>query len=101
MPEVSTTAIEIDEQVNQHVQLMQDFVDAILAGSKLTTDAREAGKSNELADGILLSAWEGKKISFPLSRTDFNSHFQDRFKNSQLRKKEELDVMIDLDKSFR
>lgn len=105
MPEVSTTTIDlgikIGDQRNQHVQLMQDFVTAIQVGSKLTTDAREASKSIELADGILLSAWEGQKIPFPLNRSEFNSHFQERFKNSQLRVKEELDVTIDLDKSFR
>lgn len=105
MPKVSTSTIDLGkdngEQRNQHVQLMQDFVEAIQSGNTLTTDAREASKSIELADGILLSAWKGEKISFPLSRADFDAHFQERVKNSQLREKEELDVTIDLDKSFR
>ena len=101
MPEVNTTIVNFSVPQNQHVQLIQDFVAAIQDGKKLTTDAVQASKSIELANGILLSAWTEKKISFPLNRTEFNSHFQNKYKNSKLREKEKLNVSIDLDKSFR
>jgi len=101
MPEVNTTIVNFGVPQNQHVQLIQDFVAAIQDGKKLTTDAVQASKSIELANGILLSAWTEKKISFPLNRTEFNSHFQNKYKNSKLREKEKLNVSIDLDKSFR
>jgi predicted dehydrogenase len=105
MPGVSTERIDISEnsgeQKSQHEQLIQDFVDSILTGNKLEANALEASKSVELADSILLSAWTGEKIALPLDRSEFDSHFQDKLKNSQLRNKESLNVTIDLDKSFR
>lgn len=100
-PDVSTSTIDIGKQKNQHVQLMQGFVDAICSRGELKTNAFEAIKSIELADGILLSAWIDQRISFPLSRADFDLQFRKRHEKSQLRVKEDLDVTIDLDKSFR
>jgi predicted dehydrogenase len=101
MPEVTTSTIDFGEQENQHVKLIQDFVDAIRFGGVIDTDASEACKSIELANGMLLSAWKEQNVLLPLNREEFDAHFQGKLKNSQLRKKETLDVTIDLNKSFR
>lgn len=101
IPEVSTSSIDFGQQKNQHVQLIQDFVDTISDGGEFSTNGKAACHSLELADSMLLSAWIEQKVLLPLDREEFNSQFQKRLNDSQLRNKETLDVTIDLDKSFR
>ncbi len=50
----------------QHVEVLQNFVDAILDGAPLIAPAAEGLHSVELANAILLSAWTGAPVELPL-----------------------------------
>ena len=60
-----------------------------------------AAGRHELANAILLSAWEKQPIELPIDRDRFKQAFSKRHDSSELRKKVSLDVTIDMSKSYR
>lgn len=101
MPRVQTQKLALPAQENQHEKQIQSFVDSIVNESKLTNGVEEASKSIELANAILLSSWVNERVVLPLDRKRFQVEFGKRLDQSTLREKEQLDVTIDLQKSFR
>ena len=55
----------------QHVEILQNFTNAILKGEKLLSPAEEGIRSVELANAILLSTWQDKTIELPMSAADY------------------------------
>ena len=55
----------------QHVEILQNFTNAILKGEKLLSPAEEGTRSVELANAILLSTWQDKTIELPMSSADY------------------------------
>ncbi len=101
MPQATANELKIDESPNQHAELIQDFVDAVLEKGPLRTGIGEAVPSIELANGILLSAWRNERLSLPLDRALFAEEFDRRLAQSSLRERERLDVKIDMSSSYR
>ncbi len=66
---------EIDTPVagcgGQHVEIMQNFVDAILDGAPLIAPAREGMRSVELANAMLYSSLTGATVELPLDGDRF------------------------------
>ncbi|MFT3868967.1 MAG: Gfo/Idh/MocA family oxidoreductase [Nibricoccus sp.] len=60
-------AIPLPGHGGQHVEILQNFADAILDGKPLIAPAAEGLHSVELANAIVLSAWIGKPIGLPLN----------------------------------
>ena len=50
----------------QHNEVLQNFTDAILDGAKLLAPAPEGIHSVELANAMLLSAWNQKPVTLPI-----------------------------------
>lgn len=50
----------------QHLEVLQNFVAAILDGTPLIAPAAEGLHSVELANAILLSAWTGQSVTLPI-----------------------------------
>ncbi|PTX90651.1 Gfo/Idh/MocA family oxidoreductase [Opitutus sp. ER46] len=65
-PKVETVDFQIAGHGGQHVELLQNFVDAILDGTPLIAPAPEGVASVELANAILLSAWQKRTVDIPL-----------------------------------
>ena len=54
-----------------------------------------------LANAMLLSAWTGNRVSLPLDEPLFEEALQARIATSKLRTPADVDVKIDMDKSYR
>jgi predicted dehydrogenase len=71
MPESWHMDIPVDSAGGQHVEILQNFANAILKGEKLLSPAEEGIHSVELANAILLSTWQDKTIELPMSSADY------------------------------
>jgi predicted dehydrogenase len=103
MPESWHMDIPVDTAGGQHVEILQNFTQAILKGEKLLSPAEEGIYSVELANAILLSTWQDKTIEFPMSSADYERILiekgeQSTFQKSKVVAKASAD---DFAKSFR
>lgn len=71
----------------QHVEVLQNFVDAILDGTPLIAPAAEGLHSVELANAILQSAWTGTSVSLPLDGERYAGLLRERIAQSSLTRK--------------
>jgi predicted dehydrogenase len=71
MPESWHMDIPVETAGGQHVEILQNFANAILKGEKLLSPAEEGIHSVELANAILLSTWQDKTIELPMSSADY------------------------------
>ena len=71
MPESWHIDIPVSDAGGQHVEILQNFTNAILKGEKLLSPAEEGIYSVELANSILLSTWQDKTIELPMSSADY------------------------------
>lgn len=66
----------------QHVEVLQNFIDAILRGVPLIAPAREGLYSVELANAMLLSTWQNRTIELPLCGAEYETALQARMEAS-------------------
>lgn len=71
MPESWSMEIPVEASGGQHVEILQNFTNAILKGEKLLSPAEQGIHSVELANAILLSTWQDKTIELPMSSADY------------------------------
>lgn len=71
MPESWHMEIPVADSGGQHVEILQNFTNAILKGEKLLSPAEQGIHSVELANAILLSTWQDKAIELPMSAADY------------------------------
>jgi len=101
MPEFTSETLEIDLMVNQHGVLIQNFVDALNRDQTLLTPAEEGLGSLQLANAMLMSAWEGSAVKLPVDTGHFDQQLKEKIASSSLRSPEDLEVDIDMSKSYR
>lgn len=83
----------------QHVEILQNFVDAILDGKELIAPAPEGIHSVELANAMLYSAWTGQAVDVPLDAAAYESALKEKIANSTI-KKTVVEAEVDLSKSW-
>ena len=71
MPESWHMNIPVEQTGGQHVEILQNFTNAILKGEHLLSPAAEGIRSVELANAILLSTWQDATITLPMSSADY------------------------------
>ena len=71
MPESWHMDIPAEAAGGQHVEILQNFTNAILKGEELLSPAEQGIHSVELANAILLSTWQDKTINLPMSAADY------------------------------
>ena len=101
MPVFTRETISDFQSVNQHAAVINNFVRSIEGEEKLATPGEEGLGSLQLANGMLLSAWTGEKISLPLDRKRFESMLAEKIATSSLREPEDIEARIDMDASYR
>lgn len=101
MPENASEVLTVDSDTNQHAKVLANFADAILDGAPLATPASEGLGSLQLANGILLSAWRGERVSLPIDAAAYQAELQERVAKSGLRENVSTDATIDMGASFR
>lgn len=70
-PDTWNIDIPVDGEGGQHLEIMQNFTDAILDRKPLIAPAKEGINSVELANAILLSSLLGKAVDVPISGKAF------------------------------
>ncbi len=92
----------IEGRGGQHVEILQNFVDAVLDGTPLISPAIE-GINSWLANATMLSAWENKTIHLPMDAGHYEKLLTEKAASSTFEKKK-IDVMHastdDFSKSF-
>jgi len=101
MPSFSEKIVEVNEKVNQHAMVLQNFVDAVQSKAALATPGPEGLGSLQLANGILLSAWRNAPVQIPLVSDEYESVLQNRISKTALRTPVERIVEIDMENSYR
>ena len=103
MPESWHMEIPLAEGGGQHVEILQNFTNAILKGEKLLSPAEEGIYSVELANAILLSTWQSKPIDLPMSAADYENLLIEKGEKSTFQKTKVVAKATadDFAKSFR
>jgi predicted dehydrogenase len=70
----------------QHVEVLQNFIDAILDGKSLIAPASEGIHSVELANAILFSSALNQTIELPLDAAAYERHLKEKFSTSRYKK---------------
>ncbi|AIE86857.1 Gfo/Idh/MocA family protein [Fimbriimonas ginsengisoli] len=96
----SVTEIEVDGYGGQHVEMVQNFVDAILDGKPLLAPAPEGIHSVELANAMLFSAWTDRTIDIPLDAAAYEAALKEHIATSRYEKKAVVAAEVDLSKSW-
>ncbi|MCX2982064.1 Gfo/Idh/MocA family oxidoreductase [Halieaceae bacterium IMCC14734] len=100
-PQQETTVITVPTATDQHAAMLQNFVDAISSGADLIAPAVQGLDSLALANAILLSAWQGQCVKLPLDSAAYQQALEVRLANSSLRQKADIEVHVDMEKSYR
>lgn len=103
MPESWHMDIPAGDAGGQHVEILQNFTNAILNGEKLLSPAEEGIRSVELANAILLSTWQDKAIELPMSSADYERLLIEKGEKSTFQKTKVVAKATsdDFAKSFR
>ena len=101
MPGFDEETIIVDKESDQHAAVLQNFVDSILNGTELATPGEEGLGSLQLANGILLSAWTNASIRLPIDANAYETRLKKKIRNASLRIPKDLEVEIDMEKSYR
>jgi len=101
MPVFDREVIEITEESNQHAAVLQNFVDSLEIGSELLTPTEQGLGSLQLANGILLSAWNNETVTVPIDTNQYEARLQEKIHNASLRAPKDLQVETDMAKSYQ
>ena len=101
MPSFSQQGVPPGEDINQHATVIQNFVNAIALGEPLLTPGEAGLGSLKLANAMLLSAWQNSEVSLPIETALFRDALDKKIDASSLRQPEDVEVEIDMEKSYR
>jgi predicted dehydrogenase len=102
-PAVWDVSIPAAGHGGQHNEVLQNFADAILDGTKLVAPAPEGIHSVTLANAMLLSAWTDKPVKLPIDAKKYERLLKARIAESaKLGKKKKVApaAPVDFAKSF-
>ena len=92
---------KMQDKSSKHAQVIQNFVDALTKGSSLVTPAKEGLGSLQLANGMLLSQWDNQTVALPIDCQRYERLLSERIASSTLREPQDIEVEIDMEKSYR
>ncbi|MGD0060359.1 MAG: Gfo/Idh/MocA family oxidoreductase [Verrucomicrobiia bacterium] len=102
-PATTESKFTFPDHGGQHVEVLQNFVDAILDGKPLIAPASEGIHSVELANAILFSSARNQTVDLPLDAAAYEKHLQEKFPTSRFKKnvpRKHGTVADDLARSF-
>ncbi|MEI8140414.1 MAG: Gfo/Idh/MocA family oxidoreductase [bacterium] len=100
-PPVWDIQIPVSGYGGQHLEVLQNFIDAISTGAKLIAPAREGIKSVELGNAMLYSSEIGETVEMPLNAAAYERMLKKKIKASRFVKKTREIVSHDLSKSVQ
>lgn len=100
-PEVETIEFADLNHGRQHMGVVENFVEAVLNGKPLIAPAQDGLASVELANAMLMSAFENRPIDLPIDAEAYASHLKKKINNStHVKKVREKSGPTDMSKSF-
>jgi predicted dehydrogenase len=99
-PDLWNIEIPFESGGGQHVEIVQNFVNAILDGAPLLCPAAEGLHSVELANAILYSSLTGKTVELPLDGVAYEQRLRKLISESKFEKKPVTATVEDFTKSF-
>lgn len=93
--------IACDGHGGHHVEMLTNFVDAILDGKPIIAPAGEGIRSVELANAMLLSSFQQKTLDLPLDSAAYEAFLQERIASSKPKTRVVATQVDDMAKSFR
>lgn len=99
-PDVWNVDIPFDNAPNAHATLMQNFVDAILDGTRLTAPGADGMGSVELANVLLYSSLINQTVELPMDSAAYEKKLQQLIAESRFEKKVVATAAEDFTKSF-
>ena len=100
-PAVWDIQIPINGYGGQHLEVLQNFIDAIVDRAPLIAPAREGINSVELGNAMLYSSETGKTVEMPLSAKAYETMLKNKIKNSRFVKKTRVVAQQDLSQSVK
>ena len=99
-PDTWEETFPIEGHGGQHLEILENFCDAILEGKELIAPADEGIHSVELANAMLYSSLTGEPVELPLDGAAFERELQKLVATSTFVKAAEKQVEADMSKSF-
>ena len=101
MPDVWEIDIPVNGSGGQHVEIMCNFVDAILDGKKLIAHGREGINSVSLGNAMLMSSLTGKSVEMPLDGKAYERRLKKLIRDSTFVKKvSKVAEKVDMNSTF-
>ena len=100
-PDATTEEIPFSNAPAPHAALMQNFVNAILAGEPLLAPGGDGLYSVELANAVVYSSLKNETIELPLSGAAWETRLNELIATSKLEKKVMAVEASDFANSFR
>lgn len=85
-PDTWTVHIPVEGPGEQHIGILQNFTAAILKGAPLIAPAEEGIHSVELANAMLLSAFENRTVELPLDAAHYARALEQKIAGSKEKK---------------
>jgi predicted dehydrogenase len=85
-PTTTESRFAFPNRGGQHVELLQNFIDAILEGKPLIAPAVEGIHSVELANAILFSSAHNQTVELPLDSAAYEGYLKNRITTSRHKK---------------
>jgi predicted dehydrogenase len=101
MPNFHRQTVMSAASSNQHAEVFNNVVAAVLDGAALATPLTEGVGSIDLANALLQSAWEDRKVAVPVDAANYQSNLDARIGESGFREARAVEVDIDMDASYR
>jgi len=84
------------EKENPHMEITQNWVDAILKGTPLLAPGEEGIKGLTLSNAMHLSTWTDNWVNLPIDEDLFYELLQERIRNSKFVKDPNVSVTLDV-----
>lgn len=99
-PETAREVIAIEGTGGQHLEILANFAAAILEGAPLLSPAEEGIHSVEIANAMLLSAWQNQTVALPIDAAVYETQLKEKIAGSRFVKKTVKTGAVDLSASF-
>lgn len=98
-PQTEQEVIEVSAEADLVAETTRNFVDVVRFGGELIAGGQEGIPSLELANAILLSAWNGSTVNLPVDQNTFEAELEKRRRSS--RQRDTRATVMELEQSFR
>jgi len=99
-PGVQVVEVPVEGTGGEHMEILENFADAIREGAPLIAPAEQGIHSVELANAMLYSSLTGQPVTLPLDGQAFERELKKLIATSTFVKGEAVEAQVDVRKSF-